>query len=305
MIKAKLWKRIVSEGINHTLMAEDTGETDSIEHDIIKSPIIVDHAVQTSVLPRTGWSEFNQLKFLAVPFPAFFVEGGMDIREPLDFWRWEWRCRARGSWGAAVSAVGVEGGGFHVRVHGVEAIYSKPIALTTSFSFFLDGTGSVVTDARGVSIHSISRFDRRSTDKASVVSGERLPFGVMARRVANRYASYVGEILERMGCKNVGMERVANDPRAVRLAERRVGSAGGGYRYYVLTVKPPGSGPGVKGVPLGVMPQHVCRGHFSEYGPQFGKGKLFGKLEGRFFIPPHMKGKKENGIAEKDYLVPA
>jgi hypothetical protein len=31
--------------------------------------------------------------------------------------------------------------------------------------------------------------------------------------------------------------------------------------------------------------------------------KLFGKIEGRFWIPPHVKGNKKEGIVEKDYLV--
>lgn len=53
------------------------------------------------------------------------------------------------------------------------------------------------------------------------------------------------------------------------------------------------------------MPRHVCRGHFAEYGPEFSKGLLFGKYAGRFFIPPHLKGDKKNGIVEKDYAIPA
>lgn len=50
---------------------------------------------------------------------------------------------------------------------------------------------------------------------------------------------------------------------------------------------------------------HICRGHFAEYGPDFGKGKLFGKHEGRFWIPQHMKGSSEQGIIHKDYSVNA
>ena len=53
------------------------------------------------------------------------------------------------------------------------------------------------------------------------------------------------------------------------------------------------------------MPRHVCRGHFAEYGPQFGKGLLFGRYAGRFFIPPHLRGDEKNGIVEKDYAVAA
>lgn len=49
----------------------------------------------------------------------------------------------------------------------------------------------------------------------------------------------------------------------------------------------------------------ICRGHFSEYGPEFGKGKLFGKLEGRFWIPQHLTGSAEHGVIKKDYAINA
>lgn len=50
---------------------------------------------------------------------------------------------------------------------------------------------------------------------------------------------------------------------------------------------------------------HICRGHFSEYGDEYGKGKLFGKLEGRYWMPAHVRGSSEVGIADKDYNVKA
>lgn len=43
---------------------------------------------------------------------------------------------------------------------------------------------------------------------------------------------------------------------------------------------------------------HMARGHFAHYGPE---GKLFGRLEGTFWIPAHLKGNKEKGILLKDY----
>lgn len=52
--------------------------------------------------------------------------------------------------------------------------------------------------------------------------------------------------------------------------------------------------------PQGVMPFHLCRGHFATYTadkPMFGNPKLVG----RYWHPPHMKGKKENGEIVKDY----
>lgn len=50
---------------------------------------------------------------------------------------------------------------------------------------------------------------------------------------------------------------------------------------------------------------HITRGHFAEYGPEFGKGKLFGKFEGRYWIPQHVKGSAEFGEIRKDYSVKA
>jgi hypothetical protein len=55
----------------------------------------------------------------------------------------------------------------------------------------------------------------------------------------------------------------------------------------------------------GVMPFHLCRGHFATYTTERPR---FGRLKdgvGRFWIPPHMKGKKENGEVIKDYAITA
>lgn len=49
-----------------------------------------------------------------------------------------------------------------------------------------------------------------------------------------------------------------------------------------------------------VMPFHLCRGHFATYTDA---APLFGKYTGRFWIPPHTKGKRENGVIEKDYAI--
>lgn len=50
---------------------------------------------------------------------------------------------------------------------------------------------------------------------------------------------------------------------------------------------------------------HICRGHFAEYGPEFGKGKLFGKYEGRFYVPAHVRGNADQGVVHKRYNVKA
>lgn len=56
---------------------------------------------------------------------------------------------------------------------------------------------------------------------------------------------------------------------------------------------------------VGIMPFHLCRGHFATYTAEHPR---FGRLKdgvGRFWIPPHVKGKKENGEVIKDYAITA
>ncbi len=47
---------------------------------------------------------------------------------------------------------------------------------------------------------------------------------------------------------------------------------------------------------------HICRGHFATYGKD-GKGKLFGKHEGRFWFPDHLRGNPVHGVVDKAYDV--
>lgn len=45
---------------------------------------------------------------------------------------------------------------------------------------------------------------------------------------------------------------------------------------------------------------HICRGHFAHYTAE---KPLFGKYVGTVYKPMHLRGKAENGVAEKDYRV--
>jgi hypothetical protein len=44
---------------------------------------------------------------------------------------------------------------------------------------------------------------------------------------------------------------------------------------------------------------HICRSHFATYGGVH--GKLFGKLEGVYWVPSHMRGSIDMGLVVKDY----
>jgi hypothetical protein len=48
---------------------------------------------------------------------------------------------------------------------------------------------------------------------------------------------------------------------------------------------------------------HTVRGHFASYGPRYGRGRLFGRLEGAFWMRPHWRGGAAKGLALKDYDV--
>jgi hypothetical protein len=124
-------------------------------------------------------------------------------------------------------------------------------------------------------------------------------------RVAYTVFGFAIDLLVILGCKNVSLDPRDNDPKQVARAIKRHGDNAGKYRYHVLVVRPPGARSDSPAQEVGTMPRHVCRGHFSEYGPEFGKGLLFGKYAGRFYIPPHLKGKIENGEVAKDYAIAA
>lgn len=105
-----------------------------------------------------------------------------------------------------------------------------------------------------------------------------------------------------LNCRNV--ETVEPErPRPVRRRLQRLGVA-----VQTIVVRPvgkrarstqDGSGGG------DAVPLSSVRGHFAHYGPQYGRGKLFGKLEGRYWIPGHARGSAEAGgtDAPRDYVL--
>lgn len=61
-----------------------------------------------------------------------------------------------------------------------------------------------------------------------------------------------------------------------------------------ITVRGKRQEPGMGGVPLSTV-----RGHVARYGPQWGRGLLFGKYEGEFWIPAHARGDATHGTVEQ------
>jgi hypothetical protein len=103
--------------------------------------------------------------------------------------------------------------------------------------------------------------------------------------------------------RNVGTQLHEIAPRLQKARARRNRPALVEYR--TLTIKPlsghPSASKGKSGG--GTAPIHFCRGHWAEYGPEYGKGLLFGKYAGKFWIPATVKGNREAGEIRKNYEV--
>lgn len=60
-----------------------------------------------------------------------------------------------------------------------------------------------------------------------------------------------------------------------------------------------------RGAPVGAAALHIPRGHFAHYGQccetHERKGLLFGKHEGKFWIPEHLRGNAKAGVVIADY----
>lgn len=110
-------------------------------------------------------------------------------------------------------------------------------------------------------------------------------------------------------CKNVTVERKPG-MHATRQARREAQRRGDAdpVSFHVLNIEPmkkvlaTEGDVGHNGLKKAL---HICRGHFANYGEQYGKGKLFGKYEGQFWVPSHVRGDIDAGIADKDYAVKA
>lgn len=102
-----------------------------------------------------------------------------------------------------------------------------------------------------------------------------------------------------LGCRNIELVEPQR-PRGVRRRLERTG-----VRVQTLNVFP--TGKSTRGGPAagGGVPLTSVRGHFATYGEKYGRGKLFGKLEGRFWIPQHARGERELGETANTYRLRA
>lgn len=128
------------------------------------------------------------------------------------------------------------------------------------------------------------------------------------RRGINTYTRLVPALLavSFAHCKNVTL--TVNDPPEKLTRARLKRGKKPLVRYYTLKIEPmkqvlrTEGGIEHNGLKKAL---HICRGHFAEYGDSYGKGRLFGKYEGRYWVPSVVKGRPSEGVVVKDYRVTA
>lgn len=107
--------------------------------------------------------------------------------------------------------------------------------------------------------------------------------------------------LDLLACRNVELR----EPRRDRATRRRIQRALPDARVTEMTITRSASwsrGDGKGGVPIDARPLHTVRGHAVEYGVN-GKGLLFGRWAGRFWVPQHARGRAENGTTTQHVTV--
>jgi hypothetical protein len=92
-------------------------------------------------------------------------------------------------------------------------------------------------------------------------------------------------------------------PARPRAERRRIARTG--VEVQTIVVRPPGKrragGTGVRPIDSLETVLSPVRGHFSHYGERYGRGLLFGKLEGKFWIPGHVRGAGDGEPQQRDY----
>lgn len=105
------------------------------------------------------------------------------------------------------------------------------------------------------------------------------------------------QTLNMCNCVNV----VVAEPDRPRAQRRQLARTG--VTVSEIHIRPVAKSYRGKGTPLSAaVPLHSVRGHFATYGIN-GKGKLFGKLSGRYFIPQHVRGSSDAGVVDQTYVV--
>lgn len=121
--------------------------------------------------------------------------------------------------------------------------------------------------------------------------------------VIENYTCYVNMIVSTMtflNCRNIVLIDKHQLPSIARHYEKRYKIPCVTYKELVVTPISYRHKSETNCVPAGSMPLHLCRGHVKTYSEE---RPLFGRLSGQYYWHPHMRGNKENGETQKDYIL--
>ncbi len=255
----------------------------------------------------------------APPFDLFWLEA----RSPAEVWnkkgRVAWPVPIR-SWGALVNAKDLDTATAFERAimqqAGIAAHDTKWLmtmflvvepesgldrrSLWTSWTVSVRADGTTRGDGQGDVFGLMS-------DSLTAMAKKTMQGTTMSAELSSAIRMFTDPLLlslSFMHCKNVSVQSVDPPEQSARAVKRHGGIPL--MRYHTLDIEPMkkvlreeghAQQTGLKNA------LHICRGHFSEYGASFGKGKLFGKHEGRFWMPMHTRGNASAGVVVKDYKV--
>lgn len=104
-------------------------------------------------------------------------------------------------------------------------------------------------------------------------------------------------------CRNVTLQEVRPPGKPLTNQQRRRGERPRApLSYHVLDIRPMREVLRSQGQESQVGSRkalHICRGHFAHYGER----GLFGKYQGTFWRPQHVRGSAERGVQQKDYRI--
>ncbi len=109
---------------------------------------------------------------------------------------------------------------------------------------------------------------------------------------------YLQAFLTLLSCKNIRADLETPDD---KIQKKRVSKGKLPLvSYYILKIKNIAGSHKSEDRGLWSNRVHFCRGHMREYTAD---APLFGRLVGRFWIPPHVRGNRNKGFIMKDYEV--
>lgn len=282
MKNAQLWKRIVTRGIE----ADDgcqMHDAASFVNRVMTVPIIHIGRICFETYQQHQWSDFVGM---SLPFQEFWVErimtiGGKDF--PFGSFVSAWR--------------GIDGG---IELELVMVNGNTSAHVTGSLTCKLNADGDLIREDQGFSCsYATWLLKQHGQTKAEKCHCSELKF-VLATMLL-------------LSCSNIRLSTQEVPERTKFTAKRHGGDPHPAFRYHTLRVTKKVSAGSESSREIGLMPEHVCRGHFKHYGPAAShrhpdgqdRGLLFGKHAGKFYDPPSVKGDEKNGIIEKDYEVRA